>query len=95
MAYVFETVPADRSLIDIDDPREVNWWRKRFECSEEQQRGAAAAGRFVGGKFRGEGRTAAGRQQRRHALALVHPTTVGHLVKGVGVLPRTGARWVN
>jgi hypothetical protein len=36
MAYVFETVPADRSLIDMDDPREVNWWRKRFGCSEEQ-----------------------------------------------------------
>jgi hypothetical protein len=38
MAYVFETVPADRSLIDIEDPREVNWWRKRFGCSEEQLR---------------------------------------------------------
>jgi hypothetical protein len=38
MAYVFETVPADRSLIDMDDPREVNWWRKRFGCSEEQLR---------------------------------------------------------
>ena len=40
MAYVFETVPADRSLIDMDDPREVNWWRKRFDCSEEQLRQA-------------------------------------------------------
>ena len=40
MAYVFETVPADRSLIDIEDPREVNWWRKRFDCSEEQLRRA-------------------------------------------------------
>lgn len=40
MAYVFETVPADRSLIDLDDPREVNWWRKRFGCSEEQLRQA-------------------------------------------------------
>jgi hypothetical protein len=38
MAYVFETVPADRGLIDIDDPREVNWWSKRFECSPEQLR---------------------------------------------------------
>jgi hypothetical protein len=38
MAYVFETVPADRSLIDMEDPREVNWWRKRFGCSEEQLR---------------------------------------------------------
>ena len=40
MAYVFETVPADRGLIAIDDPREVNWWRKRFGCSEEQLRRA-------------------------------------------------------
>jgi uncharacterized protein DUF3606 len=40
MAYVFETVPADRSLINLDDPREVNWWRKRFGCSEEQLRRA-------------------------------------------------------
>jgi hypothetical protein len=38
MAYVFETVPADRGLIDIDDPREVHWWSKRFECSPEQLR---------------------------------------------------------
>ena len=38
MAYVFETVPADRGLIDLDDPREVNWWRKQFGCSEEQLR---------------------------------------------------------
>ena len=42
MAYVFETVPADRGLIDLDDPREVNWWRKRFGCSEEQLRRAVA-----------------------------------------------------
>jgi hypothetical protein len=40
MAYVFETIPADRGLIDIDDPREVNWWSKRFECSAEQLRDA-------------------------------------------------------
>jgi hypothetical protein len=40
MAYVFETVPANRSLIDLDDPREVSWWRKRFGCSEEQLRKA-------------------------------------------------------
>jgi hypothetical protein len=43
MAYVFETVPADRGLIDMDDPREVSWWRKRFGCSEEQLRQAVAA----------------------------------------------------
>ena len=42
MAYVFETVPAHRALIDLNDPREVNWWRKRFDCSEEQLRKAVA-----------------------------------------------------
>lgn len=42
MAYVFETVPADRSLIDLDDPREVKWWRKQFGCNEEQLRRAVA-----------------------------------------------------
>jgi hypothetical protein len=40
MAYVFETVPADRGLINLNDPREVSWWRKQFDCSEEQLRGA-------------------------------------------------------
>jgi hypothetical protein len=43
MAYVFETIPADRGQIDMDDPREVSWWRKRFDCSEEQLRQAVAA----------------------------------------------------
>lgn len=43
MAYVFETVPADRGQIDLDDPREVSWWRKRFDCSESQLRQAVAA----------------------------------------------------
>jgi hypothetical protein len=42
MAYVFETVPADRGLIDLDDPREVNWWCKQFGCREEQLRRAVA-----------------------------------------------------
>ena len=42
MAYVFEEVPADRGAIDLDDPREVNWWRKRFDCSEQQLRDAVA-----------------------------------------------------
>ena len=42
MAYVFETVPADRGLIDMNDPREVSWWRKRFGCSEDQLREAVA-----------------------------------------------------
>jgi hypothetical protein len=43
MAYVFETIPANRGQIDMDDPREVSWWRKRFGCSEEQLREAVAA----------------------------------------------------
>lgn len=42
MAYVFETIPRDRGRIDLGDPREVNWWRKRFDCSEEQLRQAVA-----------------------------------------------------
>jgi hypothetical protein len=42
MAYVFETIPADRGQIDLDDPREVSWWRKRLGCSEEQLRQAVA-----------------------------------------------------
>ena len=42
MAYVFETVPANRGLIDLDDPREVSWWSKRFGCSQEQLRQAVA-----------------------------------------------------
>jgi len=42
MAYVFETVPADRGLINLSDPREIIWWRKRFDCSEDQLRRAVA-----------------------------------------------------
>ena len=42
MAYVFETLPAERSLIALDDPREVNWWSKRFGCSQQQLRDAVA-----------------------------------------------------
>jgi hypothetical protein len=40
MAYVFETVPAQRSQIVIDDPREVSWWSKQFGCNEAQLRRA-------------------------------------------------------
>ena len=40
MAYVFETVPAHRGLIDLDDPREISWWSKRFDCSPDQLRHA-------------------------------------------------------
>lgn len=42
MAYVFETVPADRGRIDLSDPREVHWWSKRFDCNEQQLRSAVA-----------------------------------------------------
>jgi hypothetical protein len=38
MSYVLETVPADRGLIDLEDPREVAWWSKRFGCSQDQLR---------------------------------------------------------
>ena len=40
MAYVFESVPANRGLIDVDDPREVHWWSRRFGCNEDQLRRA-------------------------------------------------------
>ena len=43
MAYVFETMPADRALIDLDDPREVTWWSKRFGCHPDQLRHAVTA----------------------------------------------------
>ena len=42
MAYVFESVPRDRGRIDLSDPREVNWWRKKFDCSEQLLREAVA-----------------------------------------------------
>ncbi len=42
MAYVFETVPANRGLIDLNDPREVSWWSKRFGCSQQQLRTAVS-----------------------------------------------------
>lgn len=42
MAYVFETIPAQRNVIELDNPREVSWWIKRFGCSEEQLRKAVA-----------------------------------------------------
>ena len=40
MAFVFETVPADRGRIKVEDVREVQWWAKRFGCSEVQLRHA-------------------------------------------------------
>ncbi len=42
MAYVFETVPADRGLIDLGAPREVQWWSKQFGCNEDQLRRAVS-----------------------------------------------------
>lgn len=42
MAYVFETLPADRGCIDIDDAREVQWWSKQFGCNVDQLRQAVA-----------------------------------------------------
>ncbi|WP_298930028.1 DUF3606 domain-containing protein [uncultured Ramlibacter sp.] len=42
MAYVFETVPAQRDQIELADPREVTWWSKRFGCNPEQLRKAVA-----------------------------------------------------
>lgn len=40
MAFAMQTVPADRSTIDMDNPREVTWWTHRFACSERQLREA-------------------------------------------------------
>jgi hypothetical protein len=40
MAFTIETVPANRGLIDMNNPREVSWWTKRFACNELQLREA-------------------------------------------------------
>jgi hypothetical protein len=40
MAYVFESVPAQRSRIDMSNPSEVMYWAKQFGCSVEQLRQA-------------------------------------------------------
>ena len=42
MAYVFETVPAQRSRIDMTNLSEVMYWSKTFGCSERQLRQAVA-----------------------------------------------------
>lgn len=42
MAYVFESVPAQRSRIDMSNPSEVMYWAKQFGCSEQQLRAAVA-----------------------------------------------------
>jgi len=38
MFYVLEKmpIPADRSRIDVTDPREVRWWSKLLGCSPKQ-----------------------------------------------------------
>ena len=40
MAFVFESVPAHRSRIDLDNPSEVTYWSKQFGCSQQQLRDA-------------------------------------------------------
>lgn len=40
MALSFDTVPADRGRIDMNNPREISWWTKRFACNETQLRDA-------------------------------------------------------
>jgi hypothetical protein len=40
MAFAIDTVPANRGLIDMNNPREVSWWVKRFACNEAQLREA-------------------------------------------------------
>lgn len=42
MSLVFEPIPAQRNVIELDNPRELNWWMKRFGCSEQQLREAVA-----------------------------------------------------
>lgn len=42
MAYVFETVPAQRSRIDMTNLSEVMYWSKTFGCNERQLRQAVA-----------------------------------------------------
>jgi hypothetical protein len=42
MAYVFESVPAQSSRIDMSNPSEVMYWAKQFGCSQEQLRQAVA-----------------------------------------------------
>jgi len=42
MAYVFESIPAQRNVIELANPRELSWWVKRFGCSEIQLREAVA-----------------------------------------------------
>lgn len=42
MAYVFDSVPAKRSRIDMTNPSEVMYWSKQFGCSEQQLRQAVA-----------------------------------------------------
>ena len=40
MAYVFESIPAQRSRIDMTNPAEVLYWTKTFGCKEQQLRQA-------------------------------------------------------
>ncbi|MDQ6881178.1 MAG: DUF3606 domain-containing protein [Pseudomonadota bacterium] len=42
MAFVFETVPAQRDRVDMSNPSEVSYWKKKFGCSELQLEQAVA-----------------------------------------------------
>ncbi len=42
MVYVCETVPAQRSRIDMTNRAEVMYWSKQFGCSEQQLRQAVS-----------------------------------------------------
>ena len=46
MAYVFESVPAQRSRVDMSNPSEVMYWAKQFGCSQDQLRATGGAGLF-------------------------------------------------
>lgn len=40
MVLELSAVPANRAEVDIDNPRELRWWTRRFACSEAQLRDA-------------------------------------------------------
>jgi len=35
--------PADRSLVNVDEPSEIKYWRKEYGCTEQQLRQAVLA----------------------------------------------------
>lgn len=42
MVYDTDAIPAQRNLIELDNPREVRWWAKRLGCNETQLREAVS-----------------------------------------------------